>query len=142
MSNHSCNKSPWYNFKFILNKKISKQKKKGCCSSWPKICLQCGFKWVCKSYKYNLLPNIAMPTDVHGKYILHLRQSIYWRSQLILSISRLTSWPILKNVTRLGSRYISKRGFLMFKIIASISWCLLWLTKTKQKKSKGWCMLG
>ena len=92
---------------------------------------------MCKSYKYNLLPNIAMPTDVHGKYILHLRQSIYWRSHLILSISRLTSWPILKNVTRLGSRYISKRGFLMFKIIASISWCLLWLTKTKQKKIEG-----
>ena len=29
MSNHSCNKSSWYNLKFILNKKISKQKKKG-----------------------------------------------------------------------------------------------------------------
>ena len=39
---------------------------------------------MCKSYKYNLLPNIAMPTDVHGKYILHLRQSIYWRSVNII----------------------------------------------------------
>ena len=61
--------------------------------------------------------------------------------QLKLSISRLSSWPILKNVTWLGSRYISRRGFWMFKIIAQISWSLFWLTKTKQKKSKS-CPTG
>ena len=30
-----------------------------------------------------VLPNKAMPTDVHEKYILHLRQSIYWSLRTI-----------------------------------------------------------
>ena len=46
------------------------------------MCLQCGLKWVCMSYKYNHIPNIAMLTNVHGKYILYLRQS--WRTYNII----------------------------------------------------------
>ena len=42
---------------------------------------------MCKSYKYNLLPNIAMPTDAHGKYILYLRQSIHWGTFNIIDFS-------------------------------------------------------
>ena len=42
------------------------KRKKGVALLDHKFFLQCGLKWVCKSYKYNLLPNTAMPTHVHG----------------------------------------------------------------------------
>ena len=42
---------------------------------------------MCKTFKNNLLPNIAMPTDLHGKYILYLRQFIFWRTFNIIDFS-------------------------------------------------------